>query len=86
MYHFNWGPEHLFAFIQMKKEIASTPALVYYNPKKQIVLQTDASIKGPGACLLQDEKPLYFASKALTDGQKGYVTIELESPAVGWVM
>ena len=83
---FNWGPEHQAAFIHMKKEIASAPVLVYYNPKKQTTLQTDASIKGLGACLLQDSKPVYFASKTLTDAQKGYVVIELESLAVAWAM
>ena len=44
---FTWGPEHQSAFIQMKKEIASTPILAYYNQKKQTVLQTNASIKRP---------------------------------------
>ena len=73
---FNWGPEHQSAFDLMKMEIASTPVLAYHNPKKKTVLQTDAIIKGLGACLLQDEKPVYFASKALTDVQKGYVVIE----------
>ena len=66
----------------MKKEIVSAPRLVYYNPKKQAVLQTNASIKALGACLLQDEKPVYFACKALTDVQKGYLAIELELLAV----
>ena len=46
------------------------------------MLQTDASIKGLGACLLQEEKPVYFASKALTDAQQGYVAMELELLAV----
>ena len=50
------------------------------------MLQMDASIKGLRACLLQEEKPVYFASKALTDAQKGYVAIELESHAVAWAM
>ena len=49
----------------MKTEIARPPILAFYNPRKQTVLQTYASIKGLGACLLQDEKPVYFASKAL---------------------
>ena len=83
---FNWCPEHQSAFTQMKKEIASAPILAYYNPKTQTVLQLDLSIKGLGACLLQEEKPVYFASKALTDVQQGYVMIELESLAVGWAM
>ena len=69
-----------------KKEIASTPILAYYNPKKQRVLQTDANIKGLGACLLQDEKAVYFVSKALTEAQKGYVAIEVESLAVAWAI
>ena len=74
----NWSPEHQSPFIQVKKEIASAPVLPYYNHKKQTVLQTDASTKGLGACLLQHERPVYFASKALTDVPKGYVAIELE--------
>ena len=70
----------------MKKEIASASVLAYYNPKKQTTLQTDASVKGLGACLLQDDRPVYFASKALTDAQKGYVVIKLESLDVAWAM
>ena len=83
---FNWGPEHQAAFIQMKKEIASAPVSTYYNPKKQTTLQTDASVKGLGACLLQEDKSVYFASKALTNAQKGYVAIEFKSFAVAWAM
>ena len=79
---FNWGPEHQSTFTQMKQEIVSAPILAYYNPKRQTVLQTDASIKGLGACLLQEEKPVYFASKALTEVQWAYVAIELELLAV----
>ena len=62
------------------------PILAYYNPNKCTILQTDASCKGLGACLLQNEKPVYFASKALTEMQKGYVVIELELLAVAWAM
>ena len=79
-------PEHQQVFTQMKKEISSAPVLAYYNPKRQTALQTDASIKGLGACLLQDVKPDYFASKTLTEAQKGYVAIEIESLAVAWAM
>ena len=83
---FNRGPEHQETFKLMKREIAAAPILAYYNPRKQTVLQTDASIKGLGACLLQYEKPVYFASKALTDAHRGYITIKLESLAVTWGM
>ena len=83
---FSWGPEHDEAFSLIKKELTAAPILAYYNPKKPMVLQTDASCKGLGACLLQNEKPVYFASKALTEMQKGYVAIELESLGVTWAM
>ena len=66
----------------MKTEISRAPILAYYNSCKQTVLQTDASIKGLGACLLQDEKPVYFACKALTEAEKGYVLIDIQSLAV----
>ena len=51
-----------------------------------MILQTDASCEGLGACLLQNERPVYFASRELTDTQKWYVAIELESLAVAWAM
>ena len=83
---FNWGAEHQVAFKLVKNEIITTPLLAYYDPKKLTVLQTDACINGLGACLLQDEKPVYFMSKALTEAQQGYDAIELESLAVAWAM
>ena len=67
---FDWGPEHDEAFSLIKKEVTAAPILAYYNPNKLRVLQTDAS----------------FASKALTETQKGCMAIELESLDVTWAM
>ena len=83
---FNGGPGHQEAFKQMKKEIVIAPILTYYNPKKETILQTDASIKGLGTCLLQEQRPVYFVSKVLTDTQRSYMAIEIESLAVAWAM
>ena len=83
---YSWGPEHNQAFDYIKKEIVQAPILRHYNLKKETVLQTDASIKGLGACLLQDGHPVYFASKSLQDAECGYIAIELEALAVAWVM
>ena len=80
------GTEHQEAFKLVKKEIAAAPILAYYNPRKTTVLQTDASSKGLGTCLLQEEKPIYFTSKTLTETQRGHVAIELECLAVAWAM
>ena len=81
-----WGPEHNQAFNNIKKEIVQVPILRYYDLKKETVLQTDASIKGLGTCLLQDGHPIYFASKSLQDMECGYVAIELEALAVARAM
>ena len=70
----------------IKKEIVKAPILAYYDPNKERVLQTDASIKGLAACPMQQGKPVYFTSKALTKTQKGYVVIELESLVIAWAM
>ena len=43
-------------------------------------------VKGWVLCLLQNQKPVYFASRALSEMQKGYVVIELKSLAVAWAM
>ena len=83
---FNWGPEHQEVFKQIKRETARAPILVYYSPRKETVLQTDANIKGLGACLLQVERLVYFASKAITETKRGYVVIEIQSLAVAWAM
>ena len=83
---FQWGPEHNEAFTSIKQEFIQAPVLKYYDPKKPTLLQTDTITKELGACLLQCEHPVYFSSKALTDSQKGYVTIELKGLAVSWAM
>ena len=52
----NWGPAHREAFEVINKELVKVPILGYYDPNKETVLQTDASIKGLGTCLLQNDK------------------------------
>ena len=50
--------------------------LRYYNRNKLVILQCNASLKGLGACILQDGKPIAFASKSLTDTETRYANIE----------
>ena len=45
-------------------------------------LKVDASIKGLGAALVQNNKPVAFASKALASAQANYRNIERECLAV----
>ena len=57
-------------------------SLTYFNPSKETSLQVVASNKGLGAVLLQEEKPIAFASKALTETEQRYAIIERELLAV----
>ena len=65
-----------------KDSISKNVTLTYFDPNKPTVLQVDASLKRLGAALLQDNKPVAFASKALTAVEKRYANIERELLAV----
>ena len=56
--------------------------LRYYNRNKLVILQCNASLKGLGACILQDGKPIAFASKSLTDTETRYTNIKRELLAI----
>ena len=70
------------SFAELKKLAAKAPVLGYYNPGKPVTLSVDASSKGLGAVLIQDEKPIAYASRALTATQQKYAQIEKETLAI----
>ena len=65
-----------------RRQVGSESCLSYYHPQKETVLEVDVSQKGLGACLLQDNKPVAFASKTLTPTQSAYSNIERETLAI----
>lgn len=77
-----WSERHEQAFNKIRDTIAQTPVLKYYNPTEQLVLQCDASESGLGAALMQGGQPIAYASRALTETEKGYAQIEKELLAV----
>ena len=77
--------EHV-AFSRTKEEISKNVTLPYFNPKSSTTLQTDASKKGLGAVILQDSRPVMFASQALTGAEKNYQNLERECLAMIWGM
>ena len=56
--------------------------LRYYNRNKPVTLQCDASLKGLGVCIIQDNKPIAFTSKSLIDTETWYANIERELLAI----
>ena len=77
---FDWQEDHQKIFNELKD--LSTVNLQYYNPQLTTVLETDASSKGLGACLLQEGKPVAFASKSLSEAETRYSNIERETLAL----
>uniref|UniRef100_A0A674EBM2 Gypsy retrotransposon integrase-like protein 1 n=1 Tax=Salmo trutta TaxID=8032 RepID=A0A674EBM2_SALTR len=81
---FLWDKQHDIAFQNVKDLITREPGpiLAYYDPNKELRLQVDASKYGLGAVLLQEGKPIGYASKSLTDCEINYAQIEKELYAI----
>ena len=77
---FAWDKPQADAFQKVKDVITQTPGpvLAYYDPKKPLTLQCDASKAGLGATIMQDGKPIAYASKSLTPTETLYAQIEKE--------
>ena len=79
---FEWAEDHQVVFNELKVAITHEARMVYYDVKKPITLEVDASMKGLSAALVQEEKPVAFASKTLTKTQTNYSNIEREMLAL----
>ena len=76
---FKWAEEHQKAFEDIKKLITSSRVLKYFDPKStNITLHCDSSRTGLGTCLIQDDQPIGFGSRSLTNAEQNYAQIELE--------
>lgn len=78
----NWGINHAQAFLEIKKKLSCSPTLAILDNKGPIVLQTDSSKSGMGACLLQSGKPISFYSRCYTECQTRWAPIEKELFAI----
>ena len=59
-------------------------ALPYFNINAETTLQTDASKKGLGACLIQNGNVVCYASKALPKTEQNYQNLEREALGTIW--
>lgn len=78
----HWNDTQEKALTKVKQLITNAPVLAYYNPEGDLTIQCDASGKGLGAALLQDGRPIAYHSRALTDTETRYASIEKEMLAV----
>ena len=77
---FYWDDQLTRSFQEIKHLLkrATSKLLGYYDRRKAVIVQADASLRGLGACLIQDGKPIAFASKSLTGAESHYANIERE--------
>ncbi|KAL5471566.1 hypothetical protein EMCRGX_G029693 [Ephydatia muelleri] len=80
--HFIWEWEQEVAFKKIKEKLSVAPALTFFNVKKPTTISCDASQSGLGAVLMQNNRPVAYASCALTSAETRYAQIETELLAV----
>ena len=85
---FHWEEQQTRSFQKIKALIAKANEmpLRYYDRMKPVKVQADASLRGLGACLIQEhngeDQPIAFASKSLMDTETRYANIERELLAI----
>ena len=84
--HYSPGDSEHAAFGAIKAEFQKKIILPYFDRNKETILQTDASKKGFGAVILQEEHPIYYASRAHTSAEKNYQNLERKAQAAVWGM
>ena len=79
---FEWGEKAETAFQLLKQRLCSAPILELPEGSDNFVVYCDASHKGLGAVLMQQEKVIAYASCQLKVHEKHYTTHDLELGAV----
>ena len=85
-----WQQSQEQAFKTLKKRVTSAPILHLPDLSKTFILRSDASERGLGAVLLQEENgekfPIAYASKKLSKCQSRYSVMEKECLAIIWAV
>lgn len=78
----HWDERHETSFNDVKRSLEDDAVLKYYDVNKSVTLSVDSSSYGLGACLLQDEQPVSYASRSLNSSEQNYAQIEKELLAI----
>ena len=75
---FHWNDKALEAFTKLKEAVTQPPVLALPDFSRSFIIECDASGKGLGAVLMQDQRPIAFHSQALKDKYLHLSTYETE--------
>ena len=85
-----WGPEQEKAFVTLKDKLSSFPVLGFANYSLPFELHTDASGRGLGAVLYQEQegvkRVISYASRGLTKSEANYPAHKLEFLCLKWAV
>lgn len=79
---FEWTDAHEGEFTNLLNIVTSEQTLAIYDPGKPVIVQTDASKDGLGCVLIQDGRPVSFASRTLSRSEQKWAQIEKELLAI----
>ncbi|GFY24054.1 transposon Tf2-9 polyprotein [Trichonephila clavipes] len=83
---FQWAKECEDSFLQLKEALTSSPILIYTQPDKPFILDTDASNESVGAVLSQEidgqERVVAYWSKCLSKPERNYCVTRKELLAI----
>jgi hypothetical protein len=86
----SWTEAQESAKAALTNRLVSSPVLAHFDQNIDVVVQTDASLVGLGAVLMQDAgdgpRPVAFISRKLTDAESKYHANELECLAIVWAL
>jgi hypothetical protein len=77
-----WDPFHQQGFDNLKAAIAKETVLAYPDFLKPFEIYTDASSTQLGAVITQDNRPIAFFSRKLSETQQKYSVTEIELLAI----
>ena len=75
---FHWDAPQAEAFQRLKDLCCTAPVLAYYDVKKETTIQCDASKNAVGGVLLQEGRPVAYASRKLRKAELNWAPIEKE--------
>lgn len=77
-----WGEAQQKSFEELKRRLCEAPVLSHFDPEADLIVETDASLHGSGAVLLQvidgQERVVAYYSKLLSKSQRNYCATKRE--------